>query len=330
MSNKTLLVDGSALFKTAYYGVKNILHKGEKIGGIFASINMIRKLINENQINRIVVIWDGDNSINSRVKIYPNYKCNRDIVMEEKEYDNYQFQKIRVKEYMEELFIRQYITKSCEGDDAIAYYVLNRKADEEIIIATNDRDILQMLDENVGVYLFDKKHIITPGNFKLFFPYHYKNVKLLKIITGDRSDDIQGIYGLNSSNAISKITEIIPEIIEREMTLDEVFSICEGKKEEKVCRSLLTGHTSRGIFGTEYFTINEKLIDLDNPLIEEEDQIEVKQLLNERLDPTDRRFKNLLRMMIKDGTVKMIPGQMERWEEFIQPFLKIIRKEKYN
>jgi len=77
MKNKTLLVDGNALFKTAYYGVKYTTYKGNKIGGIFSSLNMIRKLINENMVNKIVVMWDGDNSIQSRLKLYPDYKFRR-------------------------------------------------------------------------------------------------------------------------------------------------------------------------------------------------------------------------------------------------------------
>ena len=110
MKIKTLLIDGNALFKTAYYGVKYTSYKGNKIGGIFSSLNMIRKLINENIISRIVIFWDGEDSIQSRVKIYPDYKFRRrQNEMSSEEIDNYHFQKIRIKEYLEELFIRQYV-----------------------------------------------------------------------------------------------------------------------------------------------------------------------------------------------------------------------------
>ena len=331
MKNKTLLVDGSALFKTAYYGVKYTAHKGEKIGGIYASISMIRKLINENQISKVVVMWDGDNSIQSRLKLYPDYKHNRKYNHgDDKEYENYKFQKIRVKEYLEELFVRQYITISCEADDVIAYYVHNKKHNESILIATNDRDILQLLSEDVNVYLLDKKHIINPNNFIMFFPYYYKNVKLVKIITGDKSDSIHAISGMGSETAIEKLIDLVPAIRTREVQLDEVFEACEEKKSETICQNILTGKAPSGIFGQEFYDINEQLINLDNPLIEEQDKSNVKLLLHEKLDPTDRRFKNLLKMMIKDGTIKMVPGQLDRWEEFVQPFIKIIRNEKHN
>jgi len=91
----------------------------------------------------------------------------------------------------------------------------------------------------------------------------------------------------------------------------------------------LTGKTPSGIFGKEFYDINERLIDLNFPLIEGDDKENIKIILNERLDPTNRRFKNLLKMMIKDGTIRLIPGQLDRFEDFVQPFLKIIRNEKY-
>lgn len=330
MKNRTLLVDGNALFKTAYYGVKYTSYQGNKIGGIFSSLNMIRKLINENQINKIVVMWDGDNSIQSRIKIYPDYKFRRrQNKMPDNELDNYQFQKIRIKEYFEELFIRQHITENCEADDAIAYYTHNRKFNEFILIVTNDRDLLQLLSDDVNVYLLDKKHIINPNNFFLFFPYYYKNVKLIKIITGDKSDSIHAISGLGGDNAIEKLINLVPDIRTREVQLDEIFTICEEKKTETICQNILTGKTPSGIFGKEFYDINEQIIDLNFPLIDGDDKENVKMILNERLDPTNRRFKNLLKMMIKDGTIRLIPGQLDRWEDFVGPFIKIIRNEKY-
>ena len=330
MKNKTLLVDGNALFKTAYYGVKYTTYKGNKIGGIFSSLNMIRKLINENMVNKIVVMWDGDNSIQSRLKLYPDYKFRRrQNKMTDNEFDNYQFQKVRIKEYFEELFIRQYITENCEADDAIAYYTHNRKFNESILIVTNDRDLLQLLSEDVNAYLLDKRFIINPNNFQLFFPYYYKNVKLIKILTGDKSDSIHAISGLGSDNAIEKLINLVPAIRTREVQLDEIFAICEEKKLETICKNILTGKTPSGIFGKEFYDINERLIDLNFPLIEGDDKENIKIILNERLDPTNRRFKNLLKMMIKDGTIRLIPGQLDRFEDFVQPFLKIIRNEKY-
>lgn len=329
-SNNTLLVDGNALFKTAYYGAKRLMYNNEKIGGIYLTLSIIRKLINENKINKIVVVWDGENSIGPRALLYPWYKENRLRDMTPDEEDNYHFQKSRVKQYLEELFIRQHITEDCEADDAIAYYTQNKIHNENVIVVTNDRDLLQLLDERTSVYLIDKKEIINQNNFRIFFPYHYKNVKVIKILTGDRSDNIHGIRGLACDEGIERVIGIIPEICQREITLDEVFESCEKNKDQQICKNILTGKSARGIFGKEFFDINEKIINLDNPLIDDKNKSAMDVLIKEKMDPTDRRFKNLLKMMIKDGTIQLIPGKNERWEEFVQPFIKIVRHEKHD
>ena len=44
---KTLLVDGDSLLKTAYHGAKNLYYKETHIGGIFQFLTMVRKMLNE-------------------------------------------------------------------------------------------------------------------------------------------------------------------------------------------------------------------------------------------------------------------------------------------
>ena len=48
-------------------------------------------------------------------------------------------QKVRVKQYLEEIFVRQCEFKGIEADDIIGYYSQNSK--EDITILTNDRDL---------------------------------------------------------------------------------------------------------------------------------------------------------------------------------------------
>ena len=74
---KTLLVDGDNLFKIGFHGVKEYYHNGNHIGGLFHFINTLRRHLDENNFDKVLVFWDGpDNSV-VRQKIYPNYKQNR-------------------------------------------------------------------------------------------------------------------------------------------------------------------------------------------------------------------------------------------------------------
>ena len=78
MKIRTLLVDGSYLLQRSFHGAKDVYNsKGIHIGGIYQFLTTLRKLTKEHMVNRIVVIWDGENSGIERHRIDSNYKANR-------------------------------------------------------------------------------------------------------------------------------------------------------------------------------------------------------------------------------------------------------------
>ena len=71
-------------------------------------------------------------------------------------------------------------------------------------------------------------------------------------------------------------------------------------------------------------------MDLHNPLITDDGKELVEQIHTDTIDPTDRGYKNLMRMMMEDGLFKYLPKNDEAWVNFLTPFMKLIRKEKRN
>jgi 5'-3' exonuclease len=63
---KTLLVDGNNLMKIGFHGVKDYFHDGEHIGAIYHFINTLRKFIEEQNFDKVVVCWDGEDSTSIR------------------------------------------------------------------------------------------------------------------------------------------------------------------------------------------------------------------------------------------------------------------------
>jgi hypothetical protein len=60
----------------------------------------------------------------------------------------------------------------------------------------------------------------------------------------------------------------------------------------------------------------------------EEAKKEVELYYSEDMDPDGRGYKNLMKMMIEDGFFKYLPKQDDAWVEFLQPIMKLTRKEK--
>ena len=74
---KTLLIDGDNLLKIGFHGVKEFYHKGEHIGGIYHFLNTLRRFLDEQNFDKVVVMWDGESNSSARKLLYPKYKENR-------------------------------------------------------------------------------------------------------------------------------------------------------------------------------------------------------------------------------------------------------------
>ena len=326
---KTLLVDGNNLLKIGFHGVKDYFNGTEHVGGIWHFLNTLRRFIEDENFNKVVVFWDGETSTSQRRLIYPKYKLNRKGVTEDFKEQSFNKQKQRVKEYLEEMFVRQVEFENSEADDLIAYYCKISK-DEYKTIFSGDRDLTQLISEDVTIYSPNTKKYYKNGDkiklHEIEIP-HY-NVKTFKIISGDKSDNIDGIYYLGEKT----IVKLFPELLEREVSFTDILTrgeeLLKEQKDNTALKNLLTGKTKEGIFGDEFFEINKKIVDLSEPLISEEGKELVMAYYSESLDPDGRGYKNLIRMMMDDGLFKYLPKGDEQWVYFLKPFLKLTRKEK--
>ena len=328
--SKTLLVDGDNLFKIGFHGVKELYNDGSHIGGVYHFINTIRRFLNEGQLDKVVVFWDGKYNSSIRKQLYPQYKANRRQDMNEDKYASYLEQKSRVKDYLEEVFVRQVEMEDNEADDLIAYYC-KIATNEQIVIFSADKDLTQLINERVTIfspivkqyYKFGDKITIN----KVEIP-HY-NVLLCKIFTGDKSDNIDGIEGLGEKTLI----KYFPQMQEKPCTIEELLDNARNipqKRPIKTLLNILTGKTKSTILGEEFYNTNKKIVDLSNPLITDDGKTLVEQIYTDTIDPTDRGYKNLMRMMMEDGLFKYLPKDDEAWVNFLTPFTKLIRKEKRN
>jgi 5'-3' exonuclease len=324
-----LLVDGDNLLTIGFFGVKNYFYKGEHIGGIYHFLNTLRRSFENYRLDKIVVFWDGENGSQTRRKIYHKYKENRrERVRSDKEKESYSRQRRRVQQYLEELYVRQGEFEFCETDDCIAYYSQN--TNENCIVYSSDGDLAQLVSDNVKVY--------NPSHRKLYeqndiIPYdkediHIQNVKIVKMMCGDRSDNIAGIRNMG----IKKFLSLFPEIKERPITVQEVVdksnSLFEEDKNNTTLKNLLTGVTKYGVFGEEFFSLNESIVSLDEPFLTDEARETITALINEDLDPEGRSYKNTMKMMMEDGIFTVLPKSDDAWIKFLNPFLRLTRKEK--
>jgi len=327
---KTLLVDGNNLLKIGFHGVKDFYHNGKHIGGLWHFINTIRRFIDEQNFDKVVVMWDGDDNSSTRKLIYPQYK-KKLLITEDFKDQSFGEQKERVKQYLEECYIRQIEVDNNEGDDLIAYYCQISEYEIKTIFS-GDKDLTQLISDKVSVYSPNSKQVYKNGD-KIKIQFHefpHQNIKTYKILSGDKSDNIDGIYYLGEKTLV----KLFPELLDQTVTITDILikaeTLLKEDKGNKSLQNLLSGKTKTGVYGEEFFIINEKIIDLSKPLITDEAKELVELYYRESLDPDGRGYRNLLKMMMEDGFFKFLPKVDDAWVDFVRPYMKLTRKEKKN
>lgn len=326
---KTLLVDGDNLFKIGFHGVRDYYHDGNHIGGIYHFVNSLRKFLEEHNFDKVIVFWDGDNNAEQRKKLYPQYKENRRQTMNEIKKQSFYHQKNRVKLYLEEMFMRQICLYGCESDDGIAYYC-NISQDEHKTIFSSDKDLTQLISDVVTIYSPIQKLYIRKGDKVTLNGVEFitDNVVTIKTITGDKSDNVEGVLRFGEKT----LAKFFPNIVDTPMSVDDILTEAEKLKESgnktKGLLNLIDGVTKDGVYGKEMYVLNKKIVDLTHPLISNEGKDEISQYYKEDMDPEGRGYKNLVKLMMEDGLFRYLPKSDDAWVEFIKPFIKLSRKEK--
>lgn len=331
---KTLLVDGNALFKLGYFASQNMYNEnGKPIGGVYTFMTILRKLLTDDLYHQVYVFWDGNFSGKLRYEIYKPYKSDRG-----KDYENGTqpideielSQRKRVWEYLNEFYIRQLMDEVIESDDFIAYYCLNKSKNENITIVSTDRDFLQLMSEDIRIYFLDLKEYVALSNYSSYFCYHQSNSVLMKTMLGDNSDSIKGIKGLGETTLI----KFFPMLKQKKTNLKEIIDeakiiqeqrLIERKKPLKVLDNIINSVTD-GVQKEQVYEINELLVNLTHPMMTEDGIRELEQLKEGTLDTSERDLKTVFMYMEMDGLDKLL-GK-ERYKEFLDPFKKLIQREK--
>lgn len=197
------MVDGNNLlfrsyYATAYSGnfMKN--SKGFPTNALFGFTNMMNKIINEENPTNIIVAFDKGKTF--RHDKYDFYKGSRDEMPNElKE----QFPK--AKELLELMGIKYYEIDNYEADDIIGTFAsICDKRNYKGLIISSDKDLLQLISNNVEIKLLKSKDYIRYNldSFKKDYGIDPINIIDLKALMGDSSDNIPGVKGIGEKTAL--------------------------------------------------------------------------------------------------------------------------------
>jgi 5'-3' exonuclease len=323
---RVLLIDGESLYKQSWHGTKNTITEYGRIGAIYNFFYQIKKIYQTEVFTKIVVFWEGEDSKKYRQIYYPSYKKNRiDSSSDDEKYELLQKRYI-IKNCLEDLFIRQVEVYGCEADDAIAMYC--KQSNEYKVIYTGDKDLLQLLDKNTKVYLYNQKKTITIQNFETIFGYHHENVGLIKMLVGDQSDNIAGLKDIGDKTVFKLFPEIITEAKDTKWVIERTKELLLENPKNNKLQTIINGDTKWGMMGLGYYEVMDKIINLRKPYSPKELEEEIYEAINGVLDPSDRLGVNgVIKTLKIHGVDVLFSRNDDNYFDFWTPFLTIVNIE---
>ena len=303
---KIILVDGNNLlfrsfYATAYQGVIMKNSKGFPTNALYGFINMMNKIIKEEEPNYILVAFDKGKTF--RHDKYDSYKAGR-IEMP----DELKLQFPKAKEVLDAFGIKHFEIDNYEADDIIGTLARIVDEDDEFIatIVSSDKDLLQLISDEVVVKLLKQSGHIMMNRDEFMKTYQVDPARMvdLKALMGDASDHIPGVKGIGEKTAIN--------LLAKYGTLDNLYANIDsvtGKTKEKLLADKDNAYMSYDL-ATIY-----KEVPLDFTLEDCKYGITDKSQLANILEELE--FHSLLRKLDLEGSVEEKKEEKEDTKELV-------------
>lgn len=275
---KIVLLDVSAIMYRAFYGNMNFRTKNEPTGAVYGFTNTLLSIINEFSPDYIGAAQDVRRAELKRSEMYSDYKNNREAMPED-----LLVQMGRIEEVLDCFGIERFKIAGYEADDVMG--TLSRKFAKEgfeVIIITGDKDLTQLLNENIKIALLGKgdgggfKILSTREDVKEHLGVYPEMIPDLFGLIGDSSDGIPGVRKVGPKKAIPMLEKYgnLEGIYENVDSLKEISgigpSLINNIKEDKetafLSRKLATIETGIPLEAEEedlkYSIDNKKLLAL--------------------------------------------------------------------
>ena len=250
---RLLLIDGHYYVYRSFFAIPNLSNsRGEPTNAIFGFTKTIRLMLKHLQPELGAVFWD-EGMPERRVKLQPAYKETR------KEMPLPMIPQLEFIQQLTSLLGFASISlPNTEADDLMGCYAIaacKRKA-IEVILATNDKDLYQLIGPCVKVYTTAKADLAFPKDgFALLgeaeatakWEVPPKMIGHVLALTGDSVDNIPGVAGLGRKTASSLIKEF--------GSLDNLLAKIDRVKSDKMRAKLIASR--------DQIEQNRKMVELD-------------------------------------------------------------------
>jgi 5'-3' exonuclease len=207
-----LLIDGHYYVYRSYHAIQSLTNsRGEPTNAIFGFVKTVRKMLKDLRPDLAAVFWD-EGLPAKRVALQPTYKQQREA-MPDKMIPQLDF----IREFCAPMGLASIAKPDTEADDLMACYAIAAGSKRlETILATNDKDLFQLVNDSVKVYSTNKSDLKSPKDPHALLGAAEVTRKWgvppecigeVLALTGDSVDNIPGIDGIGQKTAAQLIGE---------------------------------------------------------------------------------------------------------------------------
>jgi 5'-3' exonuclease len=248
---KFLLVDGHYYVYRSFFAIQNLSNsRGEPTNAIFGFTKTLRLMLKHLQPDLGAVFWD-EGLPQRRVELQPAYKETR------KEMPKPMVPQLDFIQKLTPLLgFKNISLPNTEADDLMGCYAIGaNKRGIEVVLATNDKDLYQLVGPKVRVYTTAKADLATPkdgfallGEDRVIAKWEVPPSLIGDVlaIAGDSVDNIPGA-GIGRKSAATLIRE--------HGSLDKLLANLDKVKSERTREKLLTAR--------DQILQNRKMVELD-------------------------------------------------------------------
>ena len=295
LNDRVLIIDGLNTFIRCWSSIPTMNDDGEHVGGVTGVLKSIGYAIRNVQPTRVVVVFDGQGGSLSRKKKFSGYKAQRDknklrvnrqykdLMNDEDERESMKRQFVWLNEMLDALPLTTMIYDGVEADDIMAYISTKLlKEGEQSVIMSTDKDFLQLVDDDTIVWSPTKKKIYNKKMVKDEFGIESKNLLLYRVLDGDKSDNIPGVYGCGIKTVVKRFPEITEDV---KLTVDDLLKLSEQKNEEKKGKIKIYKDI---VEAKDQILLNRELMQLDDVDISGNIKMNVLDRFNEPIPPISK------------------------------------------
>jgi DNA polymerase I len=202
------LIDALPYVFRAFFAIRD-MHSphGQPVNAVYGFTAFLLQLLHREPLTHIGVAFDESLTSSFRNAFFPAYKANRALPPPDLAWQLHQCQAVA-----QALGLPVFVDQLYEADDLIGTLAQQAtQQDMEVVVVSNDKDLMQLVTPCVTFYDVAKDRRFDPAGVTAHMGVHPVQIPDLLGLQGDAVDNIPGVKGIGAKTALA-LLQVFPDL----------------------------------------------------------------------------------------------------------------------